>query len=76
MAGIVSTNRRKRRKSNSKSKARNQLNLQKPSGVIGHRVKQVGGEKFAIVCVDPAKHQVVVSHHLPNTHSSLSCTGV
>ena len=57
MAGIVSTNRRKRRKSNSKSKARNQLNLQKPSGVFGHRVKQVGGEKFAIVCVDPAKHR-------------------
>ncbi len=57
MAGIVSTNRRKRRKSNSKSKARNQQNLQKPSGVIGHRVKQVGGEKFAIVCVDPAKNR-------------------
>ncbi len=54
MAVIGSTNRRKRRQSNSKSKARNQLNLQKPSGVIGHRVKQVGGEKFAIVCVDPA----------------------
>ncbi|MCH7685633.1 MAG: transposase [Planctomycetes bacterium] len=57
MASIVSTNRRKRRKSNSKSKARKQQNLQKPSGVIGHRVKQVGGEKFAIVCVDPAKHR-------------------
>ena len=57
MASIVSTNRRKRRKSNSKSKARKRQNLQKPSGVIGHRVKQVGGEKFAIVCVDPAKHR-------------------
>jgi len=33
------------------------LSLQKANGVIGHRVKQVGGEKFAIVCVDPAKHR-------------------
>ncbi len=49
----ISTNRRKRRK----SKQRNRLNLQKPSGVIGPRVKRVGGEKFAIVCVDPAKHR-------------------
>jgi transposase len=57
MAGKISTNRRKRRKSNSKSKQRNKLNLQKPSGVIGPRVKRVGGEKFAIVCVDPAKHR-------------------
>jgi len=57
MAGTTSKNRRKRRKSNSKSKQRNTLNLQKPSGVIGPRVKRVGGEKFAIVCVDPAKHR-------------------
>ncbi len=57
MAGILSTNRRKHRKSKSKSKARNRQNLQKPNGVIGPRVKQVGGEKFAIVCVDPAKHR-------------------
>jgi hypothetical protein len=31
--------------------------LQKPSGVISPRVQQVGGEHFAIVCVDPAKHR-------------------
>jgi len=31
--------------------------VQKASGVIAPRVKQVGGEKFAIVCVDPAKHR-------------------
>ena len=53
----TSTRRRKRRKSNSKSKQRNTLNLQKPRGVIGPRVKRVGGERFAIVCVDPAKHR-------------------
>jgi len=57
MAGKTSTNRRKRRKSNSKSKQRKRINLQKPSGVIGPRVQRVGGEKFAIVCVDPAKHR-------------------
>ncbi len=47
----------KSRKSNSKSRSRRRLSLQKANGVIGHRVKQVGGEKFAIVCVDPAKHR-------------------
>ena len=57
MAGKTSTNRRKRRKSNSKSKQRNRSNLQKPNGVIGPRVQRVGAEKFAIVCVDPAKHR-------------------
>ena len=46
-----------RRKSNSKSKSRNRFNLQKPNGVIAPRVKRVGGEKFAIVCIDPAKHR-------------------
>ena len=48
---------RRTRQSNSKSKQRNRLYLQKPRGVISPRVKQVGGEKFAIVCVDPAKHR-------------------
>ena len=57
MAGKISTNRRKRRKFNANSKRRNTLNLHKPSGVIGPRVRRVGGEKFAIVCVDPAKHR-------------------
>jgi transposase len=57
MAGNVSTKGRQRRTSNRKSKQRNRLSLQKPTGVIGPRVKQVGGEKFAIVCVDPAKHR-------------------
>ena len=44
---------RRRRKSN----PRNRRSLQKPSGVISPRVKDVGGEHFAIVCVDPAKHR-------------------
>ena len=48
----VRTSRRK-----SKSKPRQSLSLQKPNGVISSRVQKVGGEKFAIVCVDPAKHR-------------------
>ena len=51
----VSTKRRPRIRSKSNSPKR--LSLQKPNGVIGPRVKQVGGERFAIVCVDPAKHR-------------------
>jgi transposase len=57
MTGNTSASRRKRRQSSSKAKRSKTLNLQKPSGVIGPRVKQVGGEKFAIVCIDPAKHR-------------------
>ena len=40
-----------------KAKPRSKQSLQKPSGVISNRVQQVGGEHFAIVCVDPAKHR-------------------
>jgi len=39
------------------SKPRQNQSLQKPNGVISPRVQQVGGEHFAIVCVDPAKHR-------------------
>ena len=46
-----------RRRRNSSSNPRNTQNVQKANGVISPRVKQVGGEKFAIVCVDPAKHR-------------------
>jgi len=53
----TNTNRRNRRKSTSKSKQRKTSTVQKASGVIGPRVKRVGGEKFAIVCVDPAKRR-------------------
>ena len=57
MTRNVRTNRRQRRKSKSRPNPRRRQNLQKPSGVIGPRVKRVGGDKFAIVCVDPAKHR-------------------
>jgi hypothetical protein len=40
-----------------KAKSRSKQSLQKPNGVISPRVKKVGGERFAIVCVDPAKHR-------------------
>ncbi len=55
MAGKSRTSRR--RKPRSKSNARSRTSLQKANGVIGHRVKKVGGERFAIVCVDPAKNR-------------------
>jgi hypothetical protein len=50
----VSSSRRRRP---SQSWSRNVRSLQKPNGVIAPRVKNVGGERFAIVCVDPAKHR-------------------
>ena len=41
----------------SKAKPSGKRSLQKPNGVISPRVQKVGGEHFAIVCVDPAKHR-------------------
>ena len=52
MAAKTRTSRRK-----FKSNARKRLNLQKPNGIIGPRVAKVGGARFAIVCVDPAKER-------------------
>jgi len=40
-----------------KAKPSGKRSLQKPHGVISPRVQKVGGEHFAIVCVDPAKHR-------------------
>jgi ribosomal protein S11 len=57
MTRHVSTNRCKRRPSQAPPKTRSVPNLQRPSGVIGHRVKRVGGDKFAIVCIDPAQQR-------------------
>jgi hypothetical protein len=51
----VRTSRRDHRKP--KSKARQNQSLQKPNGVISRRVQKVGGKRFAIVCIDPAKHR-------------------
>ena len=47
----------RRDRGNSNSKSRKRQTVQKPSGVISPRVQKVGGERFAIVCVDPAKHR-------------------
>ena len=55
MLQSASTRRRSSRKS--KTKTQQYQSLQKPNGVISHRVQKVGGEHFAIVCVDPAKHR-------------------
>ena len=56
MAYNARTSHRERGKSSSKA-SRKRGSLQKPNGVISPRVKKVGGERFAIVCIDPAKHR-------------------
>ncbi len=38
-------------------KSKKQLSLHKPNGVIAPRVKKVGADHFAFVCVDPAKER-------------------
>jgi len=53
MSYRAKTSRRKCRKTNPRKKQ----SLQKPNGIISHRVQKVGGARFAIVCVDPAKHR-------------------
>ena len=57
MSSNVNNNRRSRRNSNSKSSRRNRKHLHKPNGGVGPRVAKVGGERFAIVCIDPAKQR-------------------
>jgi len=54
MAGKFSGSRRRRP---TKSRSKNRQHLQKPGGIIAPRVAKVGGDRFAIVCVDPAKHR-------------------
>lgn len=54
MAGTANPNRKRRR---TRTKSRNRKSLQKPNGVISPRVAKVGGERFAIVCIDPAKYR-------------------
>lgn len=56
MAYPPRTTHRRRRKSNSKT-AGKKRSLQKPSGMISGRVQKVGGERFGIICIDPAKHR-------------------
>ena len=57
IAGTVRTNRRKHHKSNPKSEARNQQNLQKPSGVIGYWRNLV--EKAATIACQIREHLLV-----------------
>lgn len=57
MPRSVRTNRRQPGKSKSRPNSRRRKNLQKPNGRIGPRVQKVGGERFGIVCIDPAKHR-------------------
>jgi transposase len=54
MAFTVRTTHRENRKS---KPSRRRRSLQKPNGLISPRVQKVGGDKFGIVCIDPAKHR-------------------
>ena len=54
MSATASTRRKNRKTRSKSSKGRS---LQKPNGVISPRVAKVGGEKFGIVCIDPAKNR-------------------
>lgn len=44
-------------KSPRRRKSRFPETVQKPRGALAARVKEVGAEKFALVCIDPAKQR-------------------
>ena len=55
MTTTISPQTKRQSKSQKRKRSKRRQTLQKASGVIAPRVKKVGGDKFAIVCVDPAK---------------------
>jgi transposase len=55
MATNCSVQSRSSRNSQRRRRSKNRQTLQKPNGTIAPRVKAVGAESFAVVCVDPAK---------------------
>lgn len=57
MAQNNTQNRYRSTKRNSRRRARRRVVLQNPNGTVAPRVKKVGPERFAIVCIDPAKHR-------------------
>ncbi len=57
MTHSISPQTTKKSKSRNRKKSKTQLTLHKPNGVIAPRVKKVGADHFAFVCVDPAKER-------------------
>jgi transposase len=57
MATNIRNDRSNRSQSSSRKKRSRLVVLQKPNGVIAPRVRNVGADKFGLVCVDPAKHR-------------------
>jgi len=57
MAAGIRNNSSNRSKPIRRKNSRRRKIRQRPNGTIGRRVKRVGADKFAIVCVDPAKHR-------------------
>lgn len=54
---VQSATRSKSKSKRKRSRSKRRQTLQKPNGVIAPRVKKVGGDRFAILCVDPAKQR-------------------
>lgn len=57
MATIIGNHGQLQAKRRRRNKAHARQTLQKPNGTVGPRVKKVGADKFALVCVDPAKQR-------------------
>jgi len=57
MARSIGHNLRNRSKSSRGKNGRRRQSVQKPNGTISKRVKKAGADRFAIVCIDPAKHR-------------------
>jgi len=57
MARSIKHNSRNRAKSTRRKNGRKRQSVQKPNGTISGRVRKAGADKFAIVCIDPAKHR-------------------
>lgn len=57
MANVISNQSGKKSKPPKRRRSKKGRTLQKPNGLIAPRVKKVGADKFALVCVDPAKHR-------------------
>lgn len=57
MASVISPQDTIKSKSPNGRRRKKRQSLQKSNGVISSRVKAVGGDKFALVCIDPAKER-------------------
>lgn len=57
MAASIEATRRNGSQRKTRKKSGKRFHLQKANGVIAHRVRDVGADKFAFVCIDPARQR-------------------